>query len=194
VVTTLARWRARHPDTTVLSLETGFARDYRPGQPYAGYYASDAALFPVASHREDLPAKTRVYGLVRGGEAAAFPVEAVAAARVWNAAVGGEPVVLLSPGTVLTLQQDHPDLGRLRWRAGGAVRAYAAGGRRFQEAEEEGLVRDEAGRPWRVTEAALVGPEGDRAPRLPGTLAYWFAWQAFHPGTALPAEPEPAQE
>lgn len=189
VVTTFARWRERHPETTVLSLETGFERDYRPGQPYAGYYASERVLFPVATHREELPAKTHVYGLVHEGVAAAFPLEAVAGARVWNTRVGEAPVVLLSPGTVLTLRQDHPEREPLSWRAGGAVRAYARGAHRFGGGEGGEPLRDEEGRPWAVTEQALVGPEGDRAPRLPGTLAYWFAWQAFHPRTELAEAP-----
>lgn len=192
VVTSFARWRAEHPETTVLSQATGFERDYRPGQPYASYYASDEVLFPVAARREELPAKTRVFGIGRGRAAAAFPLEAVAAARLWNAAVGDEPVVLLSPGTVLTVHQDHPDLGPLDYEAGGPVRAYARGERRFRPGDAPDELLDEQGRSWRVTEAALLGPQGARAPRLAGTLAYWFAWQAFHPRTALHEEPPDA--
>ena len=34
----------------------------------------------------------------------------------------------------------------------------------------------EGDRSWKVTEAALLGPGGETLPRLPGHLAYWFAW------------------
>ena len=44
---------------------------------------------------------------------------------------------------------------------------------------------DEAGRAWRATDAELVGPDGARGRRLPGSVAYWFAWQAFHPDSEL---------
>ena len=44
---------------------------------------------------------------------------------------------------------------------------------------------DEEGRPWQVAEGALRGPEGERAPRLEGHLAYWFGWYAFFPNTLL---------
>ena len=40
---------------------------------------------------------------------------------------------------------------------------------------------DESGRPWKVTEEALLGPDGERLARLPGELAYWFGWFTFFP-------------
>lgn len=44
---------------------------------------------------------------------------------------------------------------------------------------------DERGRPWKVAEEALIGPGGERLPRLPGELAYWFGWYAFFPLTEV---------
>ena len=38
---------------------------------------------------------------------------------------------------------------------------------------------------WRIEESALVGPQGERLARLPGHIAYWFAWQAFIQGAPL---------
>src|SRR5437870_5629196 len=45
--TTWADWKARHPDTLVLSAETGFSRDYSR-DPYAGYESSSRIMFPTA--------------------------------------------------------------------------------------------------------------------------------------------------
>jgi hypothetical protein len=36
-----------------------------------------------------------------------------------------------------------------------------------------------AGERWRVTEEALIGPEGTTAPRVAGHVAYWFAWDGY---------------
>ena len=47
---------------------------------------------------------------------------------------------------------------------------------------------DSAGRPWQVTEEALVGPDGELAPRINGHLAYWFGWSSFFPKTLLYGE------
>ncbi len=45
--TTWGDWRKRHPTTTVLSLETGFTRDYARN-PYRGYENNPSLMFPVA--------------------------------------------------------------------------------------------------------------------------------------------------
>jgi len=55
-------------------------------------------------------------------------------------------------------------------------------------ADEQTLI-DANGGVWSAEEEALRGPNGARAPRAPGTLAYWFAWQAFHPETEIEALP-----
>ncbi len=49
---------------------------------------------------------------------------------------------------------------------------------------------DSAGRAWQVTEEALLGPDGERAPRVNGHLAYWFGWYAFFPNTLLYPDPD----
>lgn len=55
-------WRAAHPDTRVLSTDTGFDRPYANKTPYGDYDSSDRLLFPVAlDHR--LHPKTVVYGV-----------------------------------------------------------------------------------------------------------------------------------
>ncbi len=70
--TTWADWRARHPDTRVLSTETGYRRDYGRN-PYAGYGNSPRIYFPL-SHRDDrYPPKAWVVGVVLKGQAKAYP-------------------------------------------------------------------------------------------------------------------------
>ena len=41
-------WRARHPDTQVLSLDTGYERDYASGQPYGDVLRERGADVPAA--------------------------------------------------------------------------------------------------------------------------------------------------
>ena len=45
VTTTWGEWRRRHPDTKVLSLDTGFDRDYGEGVAYQEYFATDQLMF-----------------------------------------------------------------------------------------------------------------------------------------------------
>lgn len=185
VVARFGDWRARHPDTRVLSLDTGHERAYRPGQPYGGYFASDDPLFPVSRRRDELPAKARVYGLVRGGEAVAFPLAALARAGVTAAAAGGDPLWLVATEGRIEVEGESELAGPVRYDAGGAVRAYRREDERLGPGPAPDTLLDADGGAWRVTEDALVGPAGQRRDRVPGTLAYWFAWQAFHPDTRL---------
>jgi hypothetical protein len=66
----------------------------------------------------------------------------------------------------------------------GETRAYERGAQRFRGATRDALL-DERGQPWKITEEALVGPRGERLPRLAGELAYWFGWFALFPKTEL---------
>jgi hypothetical protein len=67
------------------------------------------------------------------------------------------------------------------------VRAFRSGGREFAPGEQPGMLAA-AGERWRIAESALIGPEGEELARLPGHMAYWFAWQAFIEGAPLAAD------
>jgi hypothetical protein len=69
-----------------------------------------------------------------------------------------------------------------------SVRAYRAGGRRFEAGGDPSVIRAD-GQDWRVEESGLAGPGGERLARLPGHIAYWFAWQGFIEGAPLADQP-----
>lgn len=70
--TTWSDWRARHPATTVLSTDTGHARDYGR-DPYAGYERQREIYFPVKFRSEGFHPKERVLGLTVAGAHKAYP-------------------------------------------------------------------------------------------------------------------------
>lgn len=70
-------WRSRHPDTLVLSTETGYARDY-DRDPYAGYESSRETLFPVRHTSERFHAKETVLGIEVDGLYKAYPFSELA--------------------------------------------------------------------------------------------------------------------
>ncbi len=165
-------WLAAHPETKVLSLETGYQRDYAPGQPYAAYFASDQLMFPdlVPDHR--LAPKAYVFALRADGHERAWPLDAFAGGRVINDRAGDLDVVLIGDAATRS------------------VRAYRSDGRPFEAGEDALTVRAD-GKNWRVEEDALVAPDGQRLERLPGHIAYWFAWQTFVDGAPLAAPDAP---
>lgn len=70
--TTWKDWQKRYPDTKVLSLNTGYTRDYKR-DPYQEYIQTDEIYFPVSSFNKKLPKKERVLGVIVNAEAKAYP-------------------------------------------------------------------------------------------------------------------------
>ena len=64
VTTTWGEWKRRHPETTVLSLETGHRRDYSEGAAYREYFATDELMFNVPQLDRRLRNKDEVLALV----------------------------------------------------------------------------------------------------------------------------------
>jgi len=161
VITKWKHWFASHPDTKVLSLDTGFDRDYTPGKPYWEYFASPDLMFPARVNDQRLEAKSYVFALRTGAENKAWPLFLFEGGRVINGRVGDRRVVLIGDAALR------------------AVRAYEAGSHEFtKRGETLDKVDSDAG-VWAVSEDALRGPEGQRLSRLPGHIAYWFAWRGF---------------
>lgn len=70
-VASWASWRERHPETLVLSLETGHKRAY-DRSVYAAYFSGERLMFPVERRDQRLPAKTPVLGLASGSQRRAY--------------------------------------------------------------------------------------------------------------------------
>jgi hypothetical protein len=141
VIVTWAKWRAAHPDSRVLSLDTGHRRDYGSGVVYAEYFASPDLMFPTRADETRLAQKDYVFGIRDVGAAKAWPLAAFAKRPVINDAVGAREVVLIG------------DAGSH------SVRAYERGARHFEAVGEADR---------------LHGPG-----RVPGHIAYWFAWDGY---------------
>ncbi|MPZ61200.1 MAG: DUF3179 domain-containing protein [Propionibacteriales bacterium] len=79
---TWAAWRAAHPDTQVLTTDTGFVRDYG-GDPYGsytddnGYYAEGDPWFPVLNSDDRFDPKEVVVGVRSGNAQLAIPKELI---------------------------------------------------------------------------------------------------------------------
>ena len=158
VLTPWREWRRAHPATRVLSVETGFERDYAEGAAYTRYFASPDLMFP-ASVRNLATQKDQAFGIRVPGGVKAWPLERFRGGVVLNERVGLTDIVLIGDAATRT------------------VRAYESEGRRFV-ADGPDRLRAADGA-WRITEAALLGP-GDRSlRRLPGHVGYRFAWEGY---------------
>jgi len=180
VTTTWREWRARHPETRVLSLDTGFKRDYSEGAAYRAYFGTDELMFGVALRDGRLPNKAEVL-VVRS----ATPPNEVSAARteappfaISTAVLREQPILHTQVGDTNVVVVTSP---------AGASRVYAAGKHRFAAVTEDARLMDTEGREWRVDEDFLVATfdPDTRLPRLAAHRAFWFGWYAQHPDTVL---------
>ena len=125
-------WTERHPDTRVLSNNTGYSRDYRV-DPYPNYGITGRLYFPVTHSSKKYPRKEIVMGLEIDGRFKAYP-----------------------------------------------FRELKKGTSRFDDefvGETFSVEFDAKHRTARV-----LGPDGSE---IPTTMAFWFAWYAFHPETEV---------
>ncbi len=178
VHTTWEEWFSEHPDTLVLDIETGHARDYREGVAYSRYFASSGLMFPVPDRSGPLAVKESVYAVRLAGEVVGYPILLLGEVGLLQDEINGEPVVVFAT----------PD------RTGG--RAYAAGGERFVSYDvADGVATSESGVRWTATEGALVSESGEELVRLPGHNSFWFALVNHAPRfriyEALPEETRP---
>lgn len=74
VTTTWKVWREQHPDTLVLSTETGFSRDYSRSH-YLAYARSPNPMFPVKTQDPRLSPKEKVLGVSVAGSHKAYPLK-----------------------------------------------------------------------------------------------------------------------
>lgn len=159
-ITSWQRWHLEHPQTRVLSLETGHSRDYGSGVVYNDYFTSPDLMFPTRVRDESkVKRKEYVFGIRAFGAAKAWPVEVFRETSIINDEVGGTRVVLIGDAVTRT------------------VRAYESDGLTFS-ADHKGKLAGPDGA-WSRTEDFIIGPDGRKLPRVPGHIAYWFAWDGY---------------
>ena len=163
VTTTWSEWLKQHPDTKIMSPETGFSRDYTPGAAYGAYFFSDELMFPASVKEESLKKKEKVFGLRMSGATKAWPLSLFEKPAVIHDQVGIIPIVLIGNAKNET------------------VRAYRSDGIHFKLTKDGQLIADK--QEWKLTENELIGPNNQKLSRLPGHIAYWFAWSGYFPDT-----------
>lgn len=164
VITTWDGWTSSHPDTQVLSMNTGHRRDYGSGVVYRDYFASAELMFPAQVDQSEHRQKDYVFAVRQFGAARAWPLDAFERKRVINDAIAETPLVLVGAPSQRT------------------VRAYERDTHSFEALDD--ALKDETGKRWKITEAALERADGKRLPRVAGHIAYWFAWNNYLGDTA----------
>lgn len=163
--TTWERWKETHPDTQVLTEETGSARSYSRDpygsyNPRGGYYASDNTMFSPRNENDEY-----------------HPKEVIIGARSSDGAVGFVKD---------SLREDH--LLDTTLDGTSYLAAY------HHQLDSAWVYRSTQEVSFEVTDAGYEGPEGDvySADELPlesvnAFDVFWFAWYGYYPDTEVVA-------
>lgn len=180
VTTTWGEWRRTHPETTVLSLDTGFTRDYTEGAAYREYFATDRLMFEVPGQDTRLRNKQEVLVLRRELLHADTTPVALAVSLLRR-----EPVFSFGTGDDAFVVVTSPRGAHRVYRRGRVLFAGTAPTVAPRRGELARQLLDTEGGVWNVTPDALISGSGTRLPRVPAHQAFWFAWHAQHPDTVL---------
>ena len=169
VTTTWGEWRRRHPDTSVLSLDTGYVRDYSEGKAYRQYFETDELMFAVPELDRRLGNKDEVLGVIfpqYPDKPLAIAADYLSEHPVFHDRIEGLRFVVLTD-------------------ASGANRVYEAGDMNFTGWDGKESVVDADGATWSLTENKLEAPDGRSLFRLPAHRAFWFGWYSAYSHSRL---------
>lgn len=169
------QWKEIHPDTRVVSSETGHRRNYTArGYPYGNYNQKNNSrlLFetPIDDRR---PPKERVLGLPveEGGLAVPFgELDDGSPARAVEVTVGGREVVVF---------WNREARGAMAYRPMVDGQSLS-----FSVNENGRFVDAETGRTWTLDGRAVDG-SARLDPIETAYMSFWFAWPVFQPETTI---------
>ena len=169
VTTTWGEWKKLHPNTTVMTLNTGHNRDYGEGVAYRDYFATDKLMFTVPKIDKRLSNKDEVLAFRNDDQQLAIAIKYLASKRIHHDKLGDKKLVVLSDSD-------------------GTSRAYFTGELTFKSFNGVNVAVDENDRQWRVFEDRMELKIGDKVKnleRVPSHNVFWFGWVSQFPQTRL---------
>ncbi len=170
VTTTWGEWKKRHPDSQVLSLDTGHRRDYSEGAAYRDYFATDKLMFEVPGKIKKLKHKDEVLIIRAPGyreDPLAIAAKYLRKRPITHAEINGRKYLILTD-------------------VSGGNRVYNAEEVVFNDYDGSEVIIDESGNKWYIEENELIDSTSDR--KLSGVShhrSFWFGWVSMFPETRL---------
>ena len=168
-VITWGDWKILHPDTLVLTTNTGYIRSYAT-DPYGSYYTEPRIMFPVEHSDDRMNPKEIILGFNQDGIYKAYKQNDIESNVLINDSIGETPILLVS-----LFSENSRAFERI---IDGEILDFTyADGKIFDT-----LTNSE----WNYDGLAISGEhEGKQLERIPIEPGFWFAWVAFHPETLV---------
>jgi hypothetical protein len=177
--TTLGRWMALHPQSTVVTQNTGFDRQYSV-YPYGDYAVLSNAetLFPSSGWSNERPPKEPVLGVREAGRNKAYPfgeLSDLGDAVAVNDDFAGRAVLITYEGSSSTAVAFDRTIDS-------QVLTFSV-----VDSTDFILVDSETGSEWNALGQAIAGPlqGSELEPVSDSYQLFWFAWSVYHPDTEI---------
>jgi len=168
-VITWGDWKKLHPDTVVLTTDTGYIRSYAT-DPYGNYYTEPRIMFPVEYSDDRMHPKEIIIGFNQDHIYKAYKQNDIELNIIINDSIGETPVMLIS--------------------------LYSENSRAFERTINElvlnfeyvdGKILDlQTNSEWNYDGLSISGEyRGVQLKRMPIEPGFWFEWFAFHPQTLV---------
>jgi len=162
-------WKNIHPDSLVLTTDTGHIRTYGT-DPYGDYYTNSQIIFPVENIDDRMHPKEIILGFNEQGTYKAYKQFDVEFNKIINGEINGKKILLISefPGNTRAFDRSL-DEKFLEFN-------YSENKLKDSDTESE----------WNYEGIAISGPlEGTKLTRISFSPGFWFEWVAFHPDTLV---------
>ncbi|MFK5879642.1 MAG: DUF3179 domain-containing protein [Flavobacteriaceae bacterium] len=174
VETTWGFWKFLHPNTQVMTTETGFTRDY-DYYPYGDYRTNhDFFLFPPSPTNNAIPNKERVFAIISDNGSKVYQFNVFGSGNVIKEQFNGKDYLIVGSGEFIVgfeLESDNRDL----------TFTYE-----LDASNEVTLFTDNEGNKWTIHGKAISGPrQGQNLKPAKSVISYWFAIAAFYPNPEI---------
>ena len=170
-------WKRLHPNTQVLSKNTGFIRAYGL-DPYGDYYSNDFVGFGASFTDARLHPKAMVSGVDINGTAKAYPVEEINKIGLVNDVVGDISILVVKDPSVDVKQFEINPLRIYNRELDGIILEF--------ELKDGKLFDKQTNSQWNFDGIATSGEyKGKKLITIGSTSAMWFSWLSFNPNTEL---------
>ncbi len=168
-VITWGDWKKIHPDTLVLTTETGHLRSYAT-DPYGDYYTDPRIIFPVDNDDDRMHPKEIILGFHEDGIYKAYKQTDVEFNKIINDDIGDTSILLVSLFSQNSRAFDRTLDGDIL---------------EFKIIDNK-IIDIKTKSEWNYDGVAFSGPlEGSQLARISIAPGFWFEWVAFHPQTEV---------
>ncbi len=172
IETSWRTWKSLYPNTLVLSLNTGFPRDYTT-YPYGDYKTNhDRFIFTASPQNDALPSKQRVFTLVNRGSSKAYKFSDFNGGKAIKDNFSFEDYIVVGNEDLVYAFELSENQKNLNFE--------------YNNSSFDEFFKDDEGNVWNVFGVAIDGPrKGEALGTANAVVSFWFAVAAFYPNIQL---------